>query len=714
MLTVSIVALLILLLGGFLMSFFIQADYARDEKNWQEKLSLIAETKADSLSQWITSERSNIQNIAENPSLQIYVTEWLRANQATQKVENNADELATTLPTAPAENKVLAEDSAEATFIRSLMVYSAEKLGYTEVSTATDTGDNLSDTTMNLNTGLMLTSTSNTPLIAVPSSALHEKVLESLEGNNVNNSNMSDIYYAANGDILIGYSHPVRAIQASSGDAPIARLIGIKEISKPLAEHLLTSEGVDSQIKIALVKTDSGNLQHLTVNDSKSNKIQIQDIMNDPATHLEAQSAAQIGAWLQGNAINKVPTLITSYAVKNTPWIVLVSVPREHALAASDMRRQSMWTMMVAFSVIMALLIVAIWFIANSQRALSTSHHFRNLAKHSSMQEALLKLIANAQPESLFLIDSNFRFRYANYHAVKTTGTNIENLMGKTLSDALGQAKAQTLITLATEAMNSGRTQTLMLSLQKDGNDQTILRTLVPVPSLGMAAETPREDPHVLIIDRDITEVTEARERRMKLNHELIELLVALMDQRDQHANNHSRYVAELAQAIAANMGLKENVQQYVYNAGLLMNVGKMIVPEKWLNSSEPLDDKNIKSIRQSLKASSQLLSRLDFDANVITALKQAHEYVDGTGIEGLKGNEISIEARIITVANDCVSMLSRRAYRNPLSWEDAAKSLTNDVDTKYDRGVVAALISYMENMGGKEKLKVISSKKAA
>ncbi len=404
---------------------------------------------------------------------------------------------------------------------------------------------------------------------------------------------------------------------------------------------------------------------------------------------------------------------MTSYAVANTPWVVLVSVPEQHALAASEQRRQTMWALMIAFSVIMALLIVAIWFVATSQRALSHSRHYRNLAKYSSMQGALLKMIANAQPESMFLVDSDFRFRYANFHAAKAANMTVDTLTGKSLTDVLGQAKAQSLMTLITEAMHTSRVQTLMLSIQKDGKDQTLLRTLVPVSSLGMAAESSREDPHVLVIDRDITEVTEARERRMKLNYELIELLVALMDQRDQHANNHSRHVAELAQAIAQAMGLKDHVQQYVYNAGLLMNVGKMIVPEKWLNSSEPLDDKNIKSIRQSLRASSQLLSRLDFDSAVITALKQAHEHVDGSGLEGLKGSDISIEARIITVANACISMLSRRAYRNPMSWDDAAKILTKDADSKYDRGVVAALISYMENMGGKDKVK-INGKKVA
>lgn len=714
MLTVSIVALMILGFGGFLMSFFIEADYARDEKNWQEKLSIIAETRASNISQWVTTEQSNIRNIADNPSLQLYVSEWMAERELAKKSEvlpptDPAIKPIETMNPAPIQDAP--QDSAQATFIRNLLVYSAERLNYTTAGALTNVNarENVAP-----ETGLMLIGQDNVPLIAIPSDTLNARIMEYLSRTGSAAGGMSELYINDSGKILLGFSQPISAIQDSGSNTPIARLVGIKEVTAPLQQYLSTREGIDPKIEIALVKTDSGNLQYLTANSGNENKIESQMVANDPATALEAASISQTQANIRGENRNGVPSLITSHAIKNAPWSIVVSVAEDHALTASNMRRQTMWGAMMAFSVIMALLIVTIWFVATSQRALSHSRHFRNLAKHSSMQESLLKLVANAQPESLFLIDSDFRFRYANYPVAKATSTSVENLVGKSLSDVLGQAKAQTLTTLATEAMNTGRTQTLMLSIQKDGRESTILRTLVPVSSLGAAAETPRNDPHVLIIDRDITEVTEARERRMKLNNELIELLVALMDQRDQHANNHSRYVAELAQAIAKNMGLKDITQQHVYHAGLLMNVGKMIVPEKWLNSSEPLEDKNIKSIRQSLKASSQLLNKLDFDPAVISALRQAHEYVDGSGLEGLKGQDISIEARIITVANDCISMMSRRAYRNPMSWDAVAKNLTNDIDTKYDRGVVAALISYMENMGGKEQLKVINSKKAA
>lgn len=701
MTTVIIVAMLILLMGGLLMSFFIEADYTRDEKDWQDKLSLIAQTRASNISLWVQSEQTSIQNIANNPSLKLYVTEWISARD--RAIE---DKLSGAKPPGRELAEETEEDTAQATFIRNLLVYSAERFGYTSASALSSISrDEANDT------GLMLVGNDGLPLIAIPSEKLNAEVLEKLQ--RFTTGGMSDIYSSPDGAILIGFSEPVAAIQADADSAPIARLIGIKEVTESLRQYLMVGEGIDPQIEVALVKADSGNLQYFTADDRTERSIQIQHIVNNPTEQLEAKSTAQPGVMLKGTDKTGTPVLIISQPIQNTPWQVVVRVAEDHAMAPSNLRRQTLWMTMVVFSVVMALLIVAIWFVATSQRALSNSRHYRNLAKHSSMQEALLKMVANAQPENLFLIDADFRFRYANYHAAKMAGTNIENLMGKSLQDVLGQAKAQTLTALATEAMNTHRTQTLMLSVQKDGKEQTILRTLVPVGSLGLAAETPREDPHVLVIDRDITEVTDARERRMKLNNELIELLVALMDQRDQHANNHSRYVAELAQSIASTMGLKENVQQNVYHAGLLMNVGKMVVPEKWLNSSEPLDDKNIKSIRQSLKASSQLLNKLDFDPAVITALKQAHEHVDGTGLEGLKGHEISVEARIITVANDCISMMSRRAYRNPMSWEDTARNLTNDIDTKYDRGVVAALISYMENQGGKNRIKLVNKKVA-
>jgi response regulator RpfG family c-di-GMP phosphodiesterase len=113
--------------------------------------------------------------------------------------------------------------------------------------------------------------------------------------------------------------------------------------------------------------------------------------------------------------------------------------------------------------------------------------------------------------------------------------------------------------------------------------------------------------------------------------------------------------------------------------------------------------DEDRQLVRQSIQTSAELLGNIEFEGPVVMTLRQAQARWDGTGIPtGLAGEDILITARIVSVANAFVGMVSKRAYREALDIDRAVAAILDQVGKAFDRRVVVALISYLDNHGGR------------
>ena len=108
--------------------------------------------------------------------------------------------------------------------------------------------------------------------------------------------------------------------------------------------------------------------------------------------------------------------------------------------------------------------------------------------------------------------------------------------------------------------------------------------------------------------------------------------------------------------------------------------------------------------IRNSTLTSADLLEGIDFGGPVAQTLGQMLEFVDGSGVpNGLSGDDILKTPQICAVANTFVGLISPRSYRDGMDFTKAVDILQEDVDHQFSRGVVAALVGYIENKGGRE-----------
>jgi PAS domain S-box-containing protein len=307
-----------------------------------------------------------------------------------------------------------------------------------------------------------------------------------------------------------------------------------------------------------------------------------------------------------------------------------------------------------------------------------------------------LRIVADAQPTEIAALDHAGAYRFANRAAAEAAGTTPEDIVGKTPVAALGQARAEPLEALNRSALAQGaRTGAVHRWSGQDGAPRIVKSDHLPLKS-----DDPNR-PGVLMVLEDITQLIAERERRDRALRDLIATLVALVDRRDPYSSDHSARVAQVARAIAEEMGLDAVTVETVEIAATLMNLGKMLVPAELLTRSAALTRQELAQVREAMLAGADLVEHVAFDGPVAATLRQLQERWDGSGSpSGLAGEAILPPARIVAVANTFVALASPRAHRAGLDFDAAARELNARAGSQFDRRPVTALTNLLDNRG--------------
>lgn len=191
--------------------------------------------------------------------------------------------------------------------------------------------------------------------------------------------------------------------------------------------------------------------------------------------------------------------------------------------------------------------------------------------------------------------------------------------------------------------------------------------------------------------------LTTLREREAALTNMVDETVAAFVQSLhaiDGSTADHSQQVAEYAVAIARELKLEPDRVEQVRRAALLHDVGKLVIPKEILNKPGPLNPDEWEVIRRHPEESERIVGRIESLQSLLPAVRHHHERVDGRGYpDGIKGAAVPLEARIITVADAFDAMTSRRAYRAPLSEEEAVEQLLQNAGSQFDPLVVDAFL---------------------
>ena len=186
-----------------------------------------------------------------------------------------------------------------------------------------------------------------------------------------------------------------------------------------------------------------------------------------------------------------------------------------------------------------------------------------------------------------------------------------------------------------------------------------------------------------------------------KVTDATIQAIALTVEKRDPYTSGHQRRVAKLTRAIAEAIGLSEDQIEGAHVAASIHDIGKISLPAEILSKPIQLSEIEISLIQAHAQAGYDILKGLDFPWPIADIIIQHHERMDGSGYpRGLSGDRISIEARIIGVADVVETMSSHRPYRPSMGIEKALEEITLNSGTLYDSQVVDACLNIFNGKG--------------
>src|SRR5207249_1330948 len=180
-----------------------------------------------------------------------------------------------------------------------------------------------------------------------------------------------------------------------------------------------------------------------------------------------------------------------------------------------------------------------------------------------------------------------------------------------------------------------------------------------------------------------------------------IEALASAVDAKDRYTHGHIRRVQAYATELATYLGIEDKNQLLAIQAGaLLHDIGKIAIPEYILNKPTVLTETEYDKMKIHPVVGANMLSTIEFPYPLIPMVKSHHERWDGNGYpDGLKGEEIPLNARILALVDCYDALTTNRPYRSPMERGEVIEFFRRESGRSYDPAVVQAFIDNLEEL---------------
>lgn len=667
----GIVLLLVVIGGGvWLISGLIGIERERNLHDWQLKLGLMADARVDAVNGWSERQFSSLRELSENGSLQLYMTQLARRSG------NGAQEV----------------EPAQLTYLRNLIRTTAKRGGFQDDHRVEPVIK--ANVAIQATSGLVLLDQSAKVVVSTPGMiSLEKNVLELASSVSASGERrIQDVYLNISGRPVVGFLVPVFALQGLMEEKrAIGVIVGLKDAEQELYP-LVQSRGLATRSDEAiLVRRDDSSVIYLSP--LKSGKTLLNRMAFDTPNLASSFAIDHPGGFQEKRDYSGVLVLVTSRAVSGLPWTVLQKVNVDEALKeSSDHQRFLMVSFVMTMLVIFAI-IVAVWRHGSSLRERKIASDLLLKSQALESQTHLLNAINDNITDYIFLLDNAGKFIFSNRVLAEQFELEDLDMKGKTLSSVFGPNVADSLGVINKQVLEEGEPITRAIKLEISNTVRTYHSVFIPIPYHSKTANA------VLIALHDVTLLQEAQRKYGDLMQQLVQALMSAIDLHDPYTAHHSARTAEVALAIGKSMQLGNSEYNALEIAANISNLGKLFVPRDILIKTDELTGEDQSILKQEAGYAKKILSEIQFDGPVLEAIMQKNELLDGSGHpEGLHGDEINQLARILSVANAFVAMISARAYRKGMTIDKALDLLLEQSKTKYDRHVVAALFHVAEN----------------
>ena len=197
---------------------------------------------------------------------------------------------------------------------------------------------------------------------------------------------------------------------------------------------------------------------------------------------------------------------------------------------------------------------------------------------------------------------------------------------------------------------------------------------------------------------RQQQELRKRRKQMETMSLQMIQTLVTTIEAKDEYTRGHSHRVAEYSALIAKELGWKQKDIFHLRNAAHLHDIGNIGIPDAILNKPARLTDEEYAVIKEHTIIGAEILKNITLVKHVVEVARSHHECYDGTGYpDGLKGEEIPIQARIVAVADSYDAMRSRRIYRNTLKPEAIYEQFQKNRGVQFDPEITDTFLRLLD-----------------
>lgn len=354
-------------------------------------------------------------------------------------------------------------------------------------------------------------------------------------------------------------------------------------------------------------------------------------------------------------------------------------------------------------AMVTSLLFGAVWWRTMGQNHKRIAGEFQALAHELEQQRNFLDSINDSIPDFIAVKNLSGNYTYANPALAEAVGRPEDEVLGLDDLALFGFDTGKRLEQSDAQTLQSGAAVTVTERIFLKSREHHFQITKV---TLKGDQNTPQG---IVSVFRDITAMVQAEERKRQAISQTVEALVKAIEFTDPYLAGHSLLMRDVSSLLADSMNLSQEDRSTVEIASNLSQIGKMFIDKAILTKVEQLTEAEKELVQKHVDHAADILCQIDFELPVFEAVYQMNERLDGSGYpKGLHGEEISIQARVLSVANSFCAMIKPRAYRPAMSPQQALDNLRAS-SSSYDLHVVDALAAALETSRGHKMLEKAS-----
>src|SRR5574343_402446 len=507
--------LLLLVVGIWSVVHYAENEKERDLRAWETLLGVVAESRAQSVNQWIDSQYSVVRELTENASLRFYLTQAIDGGD-TGSMETRA---------------------AQVGYLRNLIETTAARSGFSLLSGQAKVQANIASTS---DSGIVIIDKGG-KVVAETAGFQSDEMLKAtlLKAMESGKPTLQDLYENGRGEVVLGFAIPVFAAQSgTAGAQAIAAVAGVKRARDELFPLLMRKGTLTSADETLLVRREGESVAFVSPLADGTAPLR-KRLSVTTANLAEADALSKPGGFSLKQDYSGRSVLMVSRDFRQVPWVLVQKIDASEALKESREHQRFLLTSLIFCVLVIAAGLVAAWWHGASVKDRSIAEALREKSRELAAQSALLQSIVDGTPDLVFTVERDC-LRFCNKAFGALVNEVPESLRGKTLSSVFGPAAAHQVEAVIAESQNSAKPVSRMLNLETGAQACHQYFTALPIPSADGSGL-------VLCLARDMTAEQEAQRKRQALMKQVVGVLTCIVDSHDPYCGEHSMRTALVA-----------------------------------------------------------------------------------------------------------------------------------------------------------------------